>query len=171
MLPLKAGTRFQGQLQTPEPELSDQPSPPIAWSSPAPSPLPTTTPADKSTTPRDQPCDTREFRLSEYPPTNDHSFVRPSSEPVLAVASLEPEAFHPTTRKCWDVSPAKSPIPTPFVRPDTGDDVKVSPVHPSVADRAPEIEVEVEMPTRKGLAMFIGDDAQPATEVQSVVIQ
>ena len=170
------------------PEFPNQPSPPVAWSSPANSPLP---PSVSKPHPSDGPqLETREFRLSDYPPGEDldfnHDGMRPSSQPAVEVisrptpipprpSSHDPAASRHTApaRKCWDVDVAQVPTPPPLVYPDTAStssdtrqDHNV--VYPPGGGTG-EIEVEIHTPTKKGLAMFIGDDAQPTTQVKCFV--
>lgn len=162
-------------------EFPDQPSPPIAWSSPANSPLPPSASHPNSNGPQ---FETREFRLSDYPPGSElgtnRDITRPSSQPAVEVSSRptpvpprpsshDPVASHHTapTRKCWDVDATKTATPPPLVRPDTASvntDTKHETVSPSGGGTA-EIEVENHTPFKKGLAMFIGDDASPGSQV------
>ena len=169
-------------------EFPNQPSPPIAWSSPANSPLPASVskpdPSDGSQ------FETREFRLSDYPPGEDLDFdqdvMRPSSQPAVEVSSRptpvppRPSSHNPAAsrhtapaRKCWDLDVAQVPAPPPLVYPDTASmdsDTKQEHkvVHPPGGGTA-EIEVEIHSPCKKGLAMFIGDDAQPGSQVNCFV--
>ncbi|XP_020617788.1 calmodulin-regulated spectrin-associated protein 2-like isoform X4 [Orbicella faveolata] len=164
-------------------EFPNQPSPPIAWSSPANSPLPAS--VSKPSPSGEPQFETREFRLSDYPPGEDLDFnqdvMRPSSQPAVEVSSTptpvpprpsshDPAASRHTApaRKCWNVDVAQVPTPPPLVYPDTASmssDTKQerNVVHPPGGGTA-EIEVEIHTPSKKGLAMFIGDDAQPTTQ-------
>ena len=169
-------------------EFPNQPSPPIAWSSPANSPLPA---AVSKPNPSDGPqFETREFRLSDYPPGEDlgtnQDIMRPSSQPAVEMSSRptpipprpsshDPAASRHTApaRKCWDVDVAQVPTPPRLVYPDTASmssDTKQEHdvVHPLQGGTV-EIEVEIHTPTKKGLAMFIGDDANPTTQVNCFV--
>lgn len=169
-------------------EFANQPSPPIAWSSPANSPLPAS--VSKPNPSNGPQFETREFRLSDYPPGEDlgtnQNIMRPSSQPAVEVSSRptpvparpfshDPAAFRHTApaRKCWDVDVAQVPTPPPLVYPDTASmssDTKQEHdvVHPP-GGTAAEIEVELHTPSKKGLAMFIGDDANPTTQVNRLV--
>ena len=168
------------QPRKPVAEFPDQPSPPIAWSSPANSPLPASASHPSS---NDQQFETREFRLSDYPPGNElgtnQDITRPSSQPAVEVSSRptpipprpsshDPAAHHMTpARKCWNVDVGQTFTPPPMVRPDTASinmDIKQETVSPGVGSTA-EIEVENHSPLKKGLAMFIGDDASPVSQV------
>lgn len=159
----------------------DQPSPPIAWSSPANSPIPSSVPHHA---PNSQQFETREFRLSEYPPENDLStnpdVKRPSSQPVVEVSSRptpisprpsshDPVASHHTapTRKCWEVDVGQKATPPPLIRPETAS-MNLDTMHESVPRESggtPEIEVENHSPFKKGLALFIGDDDSAGNQV------
>lgn len=172
----------------PAAEFANQPSPPIAWSSPANSPLPAS--VSKPSPSGEPQFETREFRLSDYPPGEDLDFnqdvMRPSSQPAVEVSSRptpvppRPSSHNPgasrhtaPARKCWDVDVAQVPTPPPLVYPDTASmssDTKQEQyvVHPPGGGTA-EIEVEIHTPSKKGLAMFIGDDAQPTTQVNCFV--
>lgn len=173
----------------PVPEFPSQPSPPIAWSSPANSPLPAS--ALKSSPPNDARFETREFRLSDYPPVDglgtSQSTVRPSSQPAVEVGSSptpgpprpsshELASSRPTgpTRKCWDVNVGQAPTPPPLVHPAT-ESVKSDAKEESnnvqpQRSGAGEIELEIHTPQKKGLAMFIGDDASPGAQVEYLVL-
>ena len=179
----------QKKPRKPVAEFPNQPSPPIAWSSPANSPLPSS--ASKPS-PSDGPqFETREFRLSDYPPGEDLDFnqdgMRPSSQPAVEVSSRstavpprpfshDPAASRQTApaRKCWDVDFAQVPTPPPLVYPDTDSMSANTRQEHNVVDPpgggGAEIEVEIHTPTKKGLAMFIGDDAQSTTQVRAIVL-
>lgn len=162
-------------------EFPDEPSPPIAWSSPANSPLPSSVSHPSSNGPQ---FETREFRLSDYPPGNDlgtsPDITRPSSQPAVEVSSRptpvppRPSSHDPVTsrhtapaRKCWDVDVVQTATPPLLVRPDTASvnvDTKQETVSPEGGGTA-EIEVGNHTPSKKGLAMFIGDDDNQGSQV------
>lgn len=178
----------QNKPRKPVAEFPNQPSPPIAWSSPANSPLPSSV---SKPSPSDGPqFETREFRLSDYPPGEDLDFsqdvLRPSSQPAVEVSSRpttvpprplshDPAASRQSApaRKCWDVEAPKVPTPTLLVYPDTasvsGNTKQENNVVDPPGGGGAEIEVEIHTPTKKGLAMFIGDDAQPTSQVNCFV--
>ncbi|XP_022802926.1 calmodulin-regulated spectrin-associated protein 2-like isoform X3 [Stylophora pistillata] len=152
-------------------EFPTQSSPPVAWSSPANSPLPAN--ALESNPPNGAGLETREFRLSDYPPFDNQGTARPSSQPAVKVgsrptpgpprpASHEPAASRPSpTRKCWDVNVGLVPTPSPLVHPDAESDAKED---SNNFGGTGEIEVEVHTPQKKGMAMFISDDDNPAPQ-------
>ena len=168
---------LQDKPRKPVAEFPNQPSPPIAWSSPANSPAPVFKPR-----PSGEPqFETREFRLSDYPPGDDlgtnPDTARPSSQPAVEVGSRplsvpprpsshDPAASRHTAppRKCWDVEVAQVPTPPPLVHPDTSSVSSDTKQENPPGGGAREIEVEIHTP-KKGLAMFIGDDANPASQV------
>lgn len=179
----------QNKPRKPVAEFPNQPSPPIAWSSPANSPLPSS--VSKPSSSNGPQFETREFRLSDYPPGEDLDFnqdgMRPSSQPAVEVSSRptavpprpfshDPAASRQTApaRKCWDVDFAQVPTPPPLVYPDTDSMSANTRQEHNVVDPpgggGAEIEVEIHTPTKKGLAMFIGDDAQSTTQVRAIVL-
>lgn len=87
-------------------EFPDQASPPIAWSSPANSPLPSAVTQPRSD---DQQFETREFRLSDHPPV-DIENIRPSSQPVVEPNS-RPTLYHRTRRLMIQQLPAMPLLP------------------------------------------------------------
>lgn len=150
-------------------EFPDQASPPIAWSSPANSPLPSSVTQPSSD---DQQFETREFRLSDHPPV-DIEKIRPSSQPAVErnsrptpvpprPSSHDPAASHnaASTRKCWNVESGTKVTPTPLARRD------MAVVNVDTNDEAftPEggtkEENEAGSASKKGLAMFIGDNLE-----------
>lgn len=171
-----------------EPEFPNQPSPPIAWSSPANSPLPAS--ALKPSPSNGPQFETREYRLSDYPPVGDlgtnQNMTRPSSQPAVEVTSRptqvppRPSSHDPAAsrytapaRKCWDVDVGQVPTPPPLVHPDTGSVIsdvtqESNNVQPQGGGAA-EIEVEIHTPSKKGMAMFIGDDTNPSPQVNCCV--
>lgn len=166
------------QPRKPEAEFSAQSSPPVAWSSPANSPLLASQHGSQG-----QQFETREFRLSDYPPRNDSGtnpdMTRPSSQPAAEASfksssvptrpsSHDPAATRQTApaRKCWNVDVSHVPTPSPLVRPETAAvnmELKQETVFPE--EGTGEIEVEHHTPYKKGLAMFIGDDTSPVGQV------
>ena len=105
--------------------------------------------------------------------------TRPSSQPAVEVSSRptpvpprpsshDPVVSRHTTpaRKCWDVDVVQTATPPLLVRRDTAG-VNVDPKQETVSPEgggAAEIEVENHTP-KKGLAMFIGDDDNPGSQV------
>ena len=162
-------------------EFPNEVSPPIAWSSPANSPLPSSTSHPSSNGPQ---FETREFRLSDYPPGNqlgtNPDTTRPSSQPAVEISSRpspvppRPSSHDPASsrytapaRKCWDVEAGQTATPPPLVRPETasvGMNTKQETVSLEGGGVA-EIEVEEHTSPKKGLAMFIGDDDNAGSQV------
>ncbi|XP_068735780.1 fap1 adhesin-like isoform X1 [Montipora capricornis] len=150
-------------------EFSDQVSPPIAWSSPANSPLPSTVIQSSSD---GQQLETREFLLSDYPPGVNEN-MHPLSESAVEVNSRDsPVAPRPPShdsaatrnaafaRKCWDVDVGVKASPVPLTRPDStagSEDIKQGTAL-SEGCITKELEEENHSSVKKGLAMFIGDD-------------
>lgn len=171
--------------RNPVTEFPNQPSPPIAWSSPANSPLPAS--VSKPSPSGGPQFETREFRLSDYPPVDDlgtnQDAARPSSQPAVEVGSRptpvppRPSSHDPAAsrytapaRKCWDVDVAQVPTPPPLVHPDTASVSTDTKQENPPGGGAKEIEVETNTSNKKGLAMFIGDDANPTTQVKYCIL-
>lgn len=171
-------SQSQDQPRKPVAEFPDQSSPPIAWSSPSNSPLPASQRGSQG-----QQFETREFRLSDYPPRNDSGpnpdMTRPSSHSAVEGSSKsssvptrpsshDPAATRQTApaRKCWNVDVSHVTTPSPLVRPETAAvnmELKEETVSPE--EGTGEIEVEHHTPYKKGLALFIGDDTSPGGQV------
>lgn len=150
-------------------EFSDQVSPPIAWSSPANSPLPSTVIQSSSD---GQQLETREFLLSDYPPGVNEN-MHPLSESAVELNSRDsPVPPRPPShdsaatrnaafaRKCWDVDVGVKASPVPLTRPDStagSEDIKQGTAL-SEGCITKELEEENHSSVKKGLAMFIGDD-------------
>ncbi|XP_078381859.1 uncharacterized protein LOC144664608 isoform X1 [Oculina patagonica] len=165
--------------RNPVAEFPNQPSPPIAWSSPANSPQPAS--VSKPSPSSGSQFETREFRLSDYPPgdglgTNQDT-ARPSSQPAVEVGSRptpvppRPSSHDPAAsrytapvRKCWDVDVAQVRTPPPLVQPDTTSMSTDTKQENPPGGGAREIEVDIQTPNKRGLAMFIGEDASPAAQ-------
>ena len=157
-------------------EFSDQVSPPIAWSSPANSPLPSTVIQSSSD---GQQLETREFLLSDYPPGVNEN-MHPLSESAVELNSRDsPVPPRPPShdsaatrnaafaRKCWDVDVGVKASPVPLTRPDStagSEDIKQGTAL-SEGCITKELEEENHSSVKKGLAMFIGDDHNVGSQV------
>ena len=129
--------------------------------------------------------ETREYRLSEFPPqghssmNNQGSFsvgaelpgnIRPKRERTPSPSANQvPSVDHGTPqRKCWTVTSSASPTLKPFALPQSSetDREKGFEFEPPVTEvTSNEIEVDEMSPKKGGLALFIGDDASTSSQV------
>ena len=156
--------RNQVQLnayRSPEPTtMSDQPSPPIARSSPIGSPATLT--GYQTAAAQEQEYETHEFRLSSFQPDSQEV------QDVQTVPSPHPSPVESGVRKCWTLSPTTPRIPPPFTPPQpfavTSSGLEAM-GNGSFSSPQPCSEIEV-TPQRKGMSMFVGEDTALGNEVK-----
>lgn len=107
----------------------------------------------------------REFRLSEYPP----QVHAQQNTPPLQPSPHQNGPMKSPSRKCWEVTPTVSPSPTAPFTPASSEGVAVhmEEVQEGQGGDGNQYDDASDVPAKKGVAMFIGDESDKPKEVKT----